>query len=96
MRGIPTFWGKLERDAENRVVAWHPLADHCADVAAVCERLLRDDVIRRRLARLGETLARCSGAHREGATRSPSSRRSPRALSPGSPPLSGRTARFPT
>ena len=32
MRGEPTgFWGKLERhDGE---VTWHPLVDHCADVA---------------------------------------------------------------
>ena len=38
VRGVPTtFWGKLQRDEQNRVSGWHPLADHCADVAAVTE-----------------------------------------------------------
>ncbi|HEX9049320.1 MAG TPA: CRISPR-associated endonuclease Cas3'', partial [Anaeromyxobacter sp.] len=54
MRGSPTApWGKLQQADDGSVVAWHPLIDHCADVAAVCERLLADDVLRRRLARLG-------------------------------------------
>jgi CRISPR-associated endonuclease/helicase Cas3 len=35
------------------VVAWHPLVDHCADVAACCEALLRRTVIGARLAVLG-------------------------------------------
>jgi CRISPR-associated endonuclease/helicase Cas3 len=42
MRGSPTtFWGKLRqhRDASNDC-EWHPLFDHCADVAAVTEILL--------------------------------------------------------
>ncbi len=53
MRGAPTrAWAKLERADDGGPVAWHPLEDHCADVAAVMERLLADDVIRRRLARL--------------------------------------------
>lgn len=53
MRGDPdSFWAKLERDADNRVVAWHPLADHSADVAACCEALLQHTLIGRRLARL--------------------------------------------
>lgn len=42
MKGAPrTFWGKLERDvATKQVVAWHPLVEHCAHVAAVCAALL--------------------------------------------------------
>lgn len=51
MKGQPTdFWGKLQQDGEGRVLAWHPLADHCADVAAVCEALLEHTLLRRRLA----------------------------------------------
>src|SRR6266496_6388518 len=54
MRDSPTApWGKLLQADDRSVVEWHPLIDHCADVAAVCERLLADDVLRRRLARLG-------------------------------------------
>lgn len=44
------FWGKLRQDDEGRVLAWHPLADHCADVAAVSEALLERTLLRRRLA----------------------------------------------
>ena len=54
MKGTPTsFWGKHERDPQtNEVVAWHPLIDHCADVAACAETLLALPTWRRRLARL--------------------------------------------
>ena len=53
MLGSPQgYWGKLESDADGRVTAWHPLVDHCADVAACCEALLGCDTLRRRLARL--------------------------------------------
>ncbi|MEZ4437042.1 MAG: CRISPR-associated helicase Cas3' [bacterium] len=53
MYGQPsTFWGKLKRDEHDVVVAWHPLIDHCADVAACCEALLRLPVVERRLAAL--------------------------------------------
>lgn len=56
MRGPPTgFWGKLKRRDGYRsgpVVAWHPLVDHCADVAAVGEALLQVGLLRRRLAAL--------------------------------------------
>lgn len=53
MKGFPIgFWGKLER-SENCSVEWHPLIDHCADVAAVCEALLRRTLIGKRLAHLG-------------------------------------------
>ncbi|HSR53201.1 MAG TPA: CRISPR-associated helicase Cas3' [Acidobacteriota bacterium] len=44
-----SFWAKLSRDRTDR----HPLVDHSADVAAVCEALLRDTLLGRRLARLG-------------------------------------------
>ncbi len=54
MRGKPTsFWGKLEQDQAGLVVGWHPLAAHCADVAACTEALLEQTVLRRRLAALG-------------------------------------------
>jgi CRISPR-associated endonuclease/helicase Cas3 len=53
MRGEPTdFWGKLRKDDRGGVVAWHPLLDHCADVAACGEALLRGSLLRQRLARL--------------------------------------------
>jgi CRISPR-associated endonuclease/helicase Cas3 len=53
MLGPPTdFWGKLQRDDAGGVVTWHPLLDHCADVAAVAEVLLGLPLWMRRLARL--------------------------------------------
>ncbi len=53
MRGAPTsFWGKLQFDERGHPLAWHPLADHCADVAACCEALLERTLLRRRLALL--------------------------------------------
>lgn len=55
MRGRPTtFWGKLEQDAEGRVIAWHPVVGHCADVSACAEALLQQTLLRRRLARLAD------------------------------------------
>lgn len=52
LQGSPTtFWGKLSREGEPQ---WHPLASHCADVAACCERLLQVSLLRRRLAAWGE------------------------------------------
>jgi hypothetical protein len=54
VRGAPTsFWGKLEQDEAGAVLAWHPLEDHCADVAACAEQLLNLPVLRSSLARLG-------------------------------------------
>lgn len=54
MNGFPTtFWAKLERDDDGEVVAWHPLVDHCADVAAVTEALMERTILGRRLAALG-------------------------------------------
>ena len=55
MKGQPTdYWGKLDggRDGEP-VRGWHPLADHCADVAAVGQALLERTLLGVRLARLG-------------------------------------------
>ncbi len=50
MRGPPIdFWGKLSSEANT----WHPLADHCADVAACCEALLSTTLLNQRLARIG-------------------------------------------
>ncbi len=54
MKGTPTsFWGKLHQDESGLVLQWHPLEDHCADVAACFEALLGQKVIRHRLARTG-------------------------------------------
>ncbi len=55
MKGKPAasdFWAKLAYDDAGAVAEWHPLAAHCADVAAVTEALLRRTVLRRRLAQL--------------------------------------------
>lgn len=46
------FWAKLEV-ADEELVGWHPVGDHCADVAACCEALLERTLLSRRLARLG-------------------------------------------
>ncbi|MEE8524022.1 MAG: HD domain-containing protein [Thermoanaerobaculia bacterium] len=70
MKGQPTdFWGKLKQDDDRRVLEWHPLADHCADVAAVCEALLERTLLRRRSSgsdsihgRRGKALDRASPA----------------------------------
>ncbi len=56
----PDFWAKLQRDASGSVVAWHPLAAHCADVAVVAEALLTR--------RCSPVLARCAGISRAEAT----------------------------
>src|SRR5579883_1854482 len=53
MQGHPdSFWGKLKQE-QDVVKEWHPLPDHCADVAACCEALLAEGILGRRLARLG-------------------------------------------
>jgi CRISPR-associated endonuclease/helicase Cas3 len=53
LRGpIRGFWGKLDT-VDGAVLAWHPLADHCADVAACCEALLSETTLGTRLAALG-------------------------------------------
>lgn len=52
MEGLPKgVWAKLHRE-QREVVAWQPLHAHCADVAAVTERLLKQSIIGHRLARL--------------------------------------------
>src|SRR5438552_18210930 len=54
MKGRPTgFWGKLRQAAHPDQSEWHPLPNHCADVAACCEALLKTTLVRPRLARLG-------------------------------------------
>lgn len=51
MQGEPTdFWGKLKKNDAGVVEQWHPLLDHCADVAACCEALLERTLLGRRLA----------------------------------------------
>jgi CRISPR-associated endonuclease/helicase Cas3 len=44
------LWAKLERDDVGRIVGWHSLVDHSADVAAVVEALLVQPTLHRRLA----------------------------------------------
>jgi len=59
VRGAPTtFWGKLNRPSPSEEgLEWHPLVDHCADVAAVAEALLHLPVWRARFDSLaGEPL----------------------------------------
>jgi CRISPR-associated endonuclease/helicase Cas3 len=48
----PPLWAKLNRNADGRVIAWHSLLDHSADVAAVLEGLLGVPIIAERLGRL--------------------------------------------
>jgi CRISPR-associated endonuclease/helicase Cas3 len=65
LHGTPnTFWGKLRRDGTGtRVLEWHPLVDHCADVAGVLESLLGLPLWRERLMRLaGQQLSDVSRA----------------------------------
>lgn len=53
MLGSPIdFWGKLQKADDGTVTAWHPLVDHCCDVAAVCSALLELPTWQLRLARL--------------------------------------------
>jgi len=53
VRGAPTaFWAKLEQDEQGNVLAWHPLAHHCIDVAVTASTLLEVGVLGRRLATL--------------------------------------------
>src|SRR5215208_2328161 len=44
------LWAKLRRDTYGRVIGWHSLVDHSADVAAVVESLTAQPIIRGRLA----------------------------------------------
>lgn len=49
---ITSFWAKLERDEDKKLVAWHPLVSHCADVAACAKVLLEETLLNSRLAAL--------------------------------------------
>lgn len=51
MQGLPDqAWGKLRRvDGADTTPAWHPLVDHCADVAATLEALLSRSLMGGRL-----------------------------------------------
>lgn len=65
-------WAKLEFE-EGRAVKWRSLVDHCLDVAYVFRLLLKNDLLRKRLARIAgcsdlspsqcEKLACCAGLH---------------------------------
>lgn len=46
---ITDFWGKAQADKSGGVVAWHPLADHCLDVAVVFRQLVVLPGLRRAL-----------------------------------------------
>lgn len=46
------FWGKLAPRGVWPVQTWHPLQDHCCDVAMVCEALLTRTLLGKRLATL--------------------------------------------
>jgi len=46
------FWGKLEPRDARPVPRWHPLVDHCCDVAMMTEALLTRTLLGRRLATL--------------------------------------------
>lgn len=53
MRGpITEPWGKLDGRPGEPEFEWHPLRDHCVDVAAMCEALLSHTLVADRLARL--------------------------------------------
>lgn len=47
-------FGKLQRDGEGRLIAWHSLVDHMADVAACLARLCACHSVRRALERTGQ------------------------------------------
>ena len=46
---ISDFWGKTDRLPHGE---WHPLIDHCADVAASCEAIINSSSLRTRLEHL--------------------------------------------
>ena len=48
----PPLWAKLSRDDAGKVVCWHSLVDHSADVAAVFEAMIAVPIVARRLATL--------------------------------------------
>lgn len=53
MKGEPTgFWAKLNQDEYGKILEWHPLMAHSADVAAVTEALLSRTILNQRMASL--------------------------------------------
>lgn len=53
MQGQPTgMWAKLEQSPDHKILAWHPLLAHSADVAAMLEALLTRTLLGNRLAAL--------------------------------------------
>lgn len=54
MQGWPhDFWGKFNAPDDDALPQWHPLLDHCADVAACLLALLEQPNLRQPLARQG-------------------------------------------
>ena len=51
---MPHHWAKLEQDDDKKIIAWHSISDHSADVAACFEALLKYTLLRHRLATLAE------------------------------------------
>ena len=53
MKGEPTgFWAKLNQDDDGKILEWHSLMAHSADVAAVTEALLTKTILNQRVAAL--------------------------------------------
>lgn len=53
MKGEPTgFWAKLKQDKDGKILEWHPLMAHSADVAVVTEALLTKTILNQRVATL--------------------------------------------
>ena len=53
MLSKPTdFWGKLHQTKEGKLLKWHSLIGHSADVAACVEALLSMTILNKRLAQL--------------------------------------------
>lgn len=46
-----SLWAKICRNSDGRIIGWHSLIDHSADVAAVIEALLAQPTLNLRLAR---------------------------------------------
>lgn len=47
---LTDFWAKLSFDDKRRLIEWHPLISHCADVAACFDVLISETILGRRLA----------------------------------------------
>lgn len=54
MEGNPSnFWAKFDQDDHGRILRWHPLMAHSADVAAMVEALLQRTILNKRIATIG-------------------------------------------